>query len=438
MHQAPACPTCASPLRWFAELQQWGCDRCRVMVPVVKQPPQARAARSRRPLWLGVGALALVGGGVAMAVILTSHGDATPEHAATTSPKLDAGTPPPVAVKTAPPAPPPTLGKAEATDAADVWLWPRSDGSYLVASRVFEAVFPSRPSIQVTRSPSPTSDGKVFDVYRFDVEQGKTAALHFEVVAAGTDAKDSGALALMRKQVEKVGKLTETKRDDHGQEVVELAATNPAGQLLRIDSRIDVKRGLFTNANAASVPTSRELGNRFLASVHLRPAIDPVDDAQTLTGVRIRKVGKKLVAHDKTDLFTVELPWPAKVTRTVDPANHEVKVVITATKKKATIAIDIAQRSPWDGLALGPTGVAAASDLLEKELGKPHVKVTRSEKPLAGLPATRFDTVAAHRKTQVWQVWNRYQERLYRVSCADAPCDTVTKSFHFADPEPLP
>ena len=28
----PACPTCASPGRWIAESNAWGCDRCRVFI----------------------------------------------------------------------------------------------------------------------------------------------------------------------------------------------------------------------------------------------------------------------------------------------------------------------------------------------------------------------------------------------------------------------
>src|SRR4051812_904652 len=68
MTQGPVCPTCGMYLRWFPELGQWGCDRCRTMVPVHQaRPPGAR--KSRNTLWIALGALAVAGGGVAVAVL---------------------------------------------------------------------------------------------------------------------------------------------------------------------------------------------------------------------------------------------------------------------------------------------------------------------------------------------------------------------------------
>ena len=52
---APPCPVCATPLRWFPDQQAWGCDRCRQMI--VPAPHGMPQRRGKLP-WI------LVGGGV--------------------------------------------------------------------------------------------------------------------------------------------------------------------------------------------------------------------------------------------------------------------------------------------------------------------------------------------------------------------------------------
>jgi hypothetical protein len=106
----PNCPSCAGPLRWDGV--QWLCDRCRIAYPPQPQPspppqayapPQAyppaqahqqpyypqpapaAAPRSSVKLWLILGGLVLVGGAVALILVLTlgggggRHGAASPE-----------------------------------------------------------------------------------------------------------------------------------------------------------------------------------------------------------------------------------------------------------------------------------------------------------------------------------------------------------------------
>lgn len=51
VHQTPPCPRCSAALRWFPDLQQWGCDRCRVMYPPQQthQDGAHEAAAATRP-----------------------------------------------------------------------------------------------------------------------------------------------------------------------------------------------------------------------------------------------------------------------------------------------------------------------------------------------------------------------------------------------------
>jgi hypothetical protein len=145
--------------------------------------------------------------------------------------------------------------------------------------------------------------------------------------------------------------------------------------------------------------------------VHLRPLADATTDPSTLTGIRVRKNGKLFEAHDKTDGFTIDLPWMADVVRTVDAANSVVHVALTATRAKATILVNIDEKAAWDALGITPTVVD-------------------------GLAAD--DRTWAAKQKHVWThlTWNRFQHRLYRVSCTGTPCDAVSESLHFADPAP--
>jgi len=43
MVNGPPCQQCGYPLRWFAEQNAWGCDRCRQMFPAAPQPMQQQA-----------------------------------------------------------------------------------------------------------------------------------------------------------------------------------------------------------------------------------------------------------------------------------------------------------------------------------------------------------------------------------------------------------
>src|SRR5262245_61345645 len=78
--QTPPCPACGTPLRWFPEMNAWGCDRCRQMIPVGPTPgygpapgfgpgpaqghshmPHTQAEKVRTFILLGVLAIAVVG-----------------------------------------------------------------------------------------------------------------------------------------------------------------------------------------------------------------------------------------------------------------------------------------------------------------------------------------------------------------------------------------
>jgi hypothetical protein len=77
MVSGPACTVCGSPLRWFADQNAWGCDRCRQMFPAqqsalqqapMQQQAPPRPAGSKKPLAIIVG-LVVIGGIVIAAVV---------------------------------------------------------------------------------------------------------------------------------------------------------------------------------------------------------------------------------------------------------------------------------------------------------------------------------------------------------------------------------
>jgi hypothetical protein len=83
MVNAPSCAQCGSPLRWFAEQNAWGCDRCRKMFPAqpAQMPQQPRqmahqpqSAQRRSGMKLAIGGLVVVGGIVAIVVATSGKG----------------------------------------------------------------------------------------------------------------------------------------------------------------------------------------------------------------------------------------------------------------------------------------------------------------------------------------------------------------------------
>jgi hypothetical protein len=71
----PACPVCGTSLRWFPELNAWGCDRCQQMIaPATAGRGRAPARRSRTTLFVvvGVGAAAAV---AAIVALVAGRGD---------------------------------------------------------------------------------------------------------------------------------------------------------------------------------------------------------------------------------------------------------------------------------------------------------------------------------------------------------------------------
>ena len=217
-----------------------------------------------------------------------------------------------------------------------------------------------------------------------------------------------------------------------------MSASDASGATVRIDTRLDLPRGLMVNAAATTTDATRAADDRFLASVHLRRPTDAVADPTTLVGVRVRKAGKKLVMHDKTDAFTVEIPWPGKVTRAVDAKDRRVDITMTAAKKGSKVVVTISEMTAWDALAVTPSELLRTIDGFKTFVDQQSAKTTQAAETLGGLPATRLDPSApkAASKIEAHLVWNAYQHRLYQIFCTDTPCDPIAKSLHFADPTP--
>jgi len=97
--------------------------------------------------------------------------------------------------------------------------------------------------------------------------------------------------------------------------------------------------------------------------------------------------------------------------RTVDAKNNVVHVAISGSKGKSTITVDVEEKAAWDALGITPTVV----DGLVKD-------------------DQQWAAKQKHVTTQL--TWNRFQHRLYRVTCTATPCDAVIKSLRFAAPEP--
>ena len=418
MTQGPPCANCGTLLSWFPDQEQWGCASCRVMYPAqaIAAVAAIPARRARQRVLVIAAVSVILVAGAAIAATIAFH-DA-PHVDASVVADGGAGKPKPPA--TPPPPPfdpeePATLGTPVPAPIGDFWSWPRSDGSVLVTSPLVDAVFPSPPTFEL-KPGAKTKDGRPTEVYNIAVAD-KVHILNLQIVALGRGARDDGAVPAMEAAMKKLGPVTATTYIDNSAkslEVTRLTAVEPAtatteDSRMLVDARIDTSRGLFVYATADTVPSYNALGEAFLAHVHVRQLGDATSDPSTLAGVRVRKPGKLYEAHDKGDGFVVALPWMAKVARNVDVANNVVHVTITATKGKAKVVLGIDEKAAWDALGITP-GVVAG---LERD----DQKWAASQK---------------HVTTQLQ--WNRFQHRLYRLSCTNTSCDEVAKSLRFADP----
>ena len=306
-------------------------------------------------------------------------------------------------VVAAPTDPDVTLGVSEKAGVADFWITPRSDGSYLVTTSIVTATFPAKPTAKVAKSTRPNADGKYFDIYTFAVESKPGVLYQLEIIAMGRNMRDEGGFKNLEAELAKVGKVDKVDRTEDGRPVTRFTA----GSIV-LDGRIDLARGLIINSTATTDAATKPIGQAFLASVHVRGAVDPVDDPDTLVGVRQRPAtGKnskgRFELHDGEENFTIDVPATMKVEREIDAAQHAVVVTASSTKRRAVFAITISELAAWDALAIGPTKLAALQ--------------------------------AANKKAHL--VWNAFQHRMYRVTCTDTPCDPIVKSLHFAEPLPV-
>ena len=283
-----------------------------------------------------------------------------------------------------------TNGTPVQAGVADFWVTPRSDGSFLVSSPLVRATFPTKPEIKVAPASKPNADGKTFDIYTMSAPP-----YELNVLSMGRNVRDTGSLHNLEIEVGKAGKVVKTERSEEGMPVTRLAVADK----VVLDGRVDLVHGLIVYSIANGPQTAATAA--YLASIHVTIPPDPVDDPDALSGVRQRKGAKtKLIVHDPDDHFTFEIPFNAKVERKVDTDAHAVTVAI----KKKNVVVTISEIAAWDALAIGPTKLA---------------ELSAKAKPKAHL------------------VWNAFQHRLFRVVCgAEAPCDPIVKSFHFADPEP--
>src|SRR5262249_45074512 len=148
-----------------------------------------------------------------------------------------------------------------------------------------------------------------------------------EVLSNGYGLKDDDvakSVQAMREIVTKVGAVAEKTRDENGVKVYGFTTTDKTNATLRVEARIDAMRGFSMTATTVTTTATAAQGDEFLANAHMRQAPDPLKDPATLEGVRIRKAGKNFVAHDKADLFTIELPWMATVERKFIPEKFHV------------------------------------------------------------------------------------------------------------------
>lgn len=424
------CPTCRKPMTWVPAAQQWSCAPCGAMFaaqPVMLPAFPMAMQPNKSKLPLVVGALAVVGAGVAIALIAM-------RHKPTAAKPMLADEPAAVPAVDAPkpkPAPPPTptpiarwpdsfaLDHPEMFGLGDFWIWHREDNASAIRSRLFEVAFPHKPVASYANGYVMTDD------------LAGRGLLSLTVIAGKTDAKAFSTDPIKR-ELAALGPVTENKRIDRGTDVAIFDAKG-ASESARTEVWIDTAHGLVLVARAKIIASDQPFADAFFASVHLRPAPpDPYDDAKTLV-VRVKQQKGKYQAHDALNNFTLELPWATKVKRVLEPSGlRSVQVTVDSRRGSALATLIVHEMSDWDSLADTPPNQASYIEetrmALEKDT-KATVKV--AQETLAGVPTTRLDAKARGHSLHQHMLWNRYQHRLYILQCTDAPCDTIALSLAF-------
>jgi hypothetical protein len=413
-------------------------------------PSAVSITKSRNFLWIVFGALVVAAGGVAVAIIMFSNKSgatattAPADAGVVAAPKtsghsvtklaLDAGAETP-----ATPTATPTLGAPVRLDIGDFWEWPRADGSYYIASPLFDVVFPDKPVIKIEQGKVSDANHKPIDVYTM-ISKTDARMVELQLIPYGRHLEDKGMAAGVQRELAKQGVVTSSSRMEGSQRVDVWTTTTATKSLVQLEMRVDSERGFVLAASTESTDAGRADAMAMLRSVHIRAPADTAADPETLVGVRIRKTGTKFVAHDHVDGFTIELPWFAKVKRTVDTKLAFVKVEVSADKKKSQLVLGIIETAPWDAIVWASPSRRAELDQKDAkvvgELAGGETKTSGME--IGGLPGTAIDaTGKAKQKVQSRTVYNAFQHRRYTLTCVDAPCDAVAKSLHFADPVPI-
>ena len=395
-----------------------------------------------------LGAIVAIGLGVVIAVVVTRSGAAPASSpgarvAASGSPR-DAGTvaPRPDAGSSAVPAPnPPTAvreGEPMLSAVGDFWLYPRSDGSVRVVSPLVEVTFPHRPVVTLQPSPTKTADGKDFDVYRFTDEPASGVMRRLEVISLGRNARIVAGNAT-RDSFEKVGTVKETASEEQGVLIKDLEVVDREGTRLRARIATDLPRGVLMILTTLSPAGSAEdqLDDVTRASMHLRKAPEPTTDPMVLGGTTAVKKAKQFVVRDRAGTFSVTLPWPAKIVRTIK--QKTVLLELHAKSGKASIDLTFAEWSSGDFLR--ETHQAKTTEKmrtsLAEALGMPFeivpAKLDWLEASLVR-PAGKLPKRVGRLET--WIAPDRSSRRLVSVQCVDAPCAAVVKSLVLARPVP--
>jgi hypothetical protein len=113
--QTPPCPACGTPLRWFPEMNAWGCDRCQQMLPAAGPPvqqgrwshtPKTQAEKTRTMILGGVLVVAVIG----VVIMLATDDKKSDDSGESSSPDVEAS----AESDTQPAAPAPTPAPAPA------------------------------------------------------------------------------------------------------------------------------------------------------------------------------------------------------------------------------------------------------------------------------------------------------------------------------------
>jgi hypothetical protein len=259
------------------------------------------------------------------------------------------------------------------------------------------------------------------------------------VVSSLGKATDFGDEDDPKGRMAKLGTVKERRFQDRGMAVTEYRVDlAEVSGTMRMQVRKDSQHGLVVNGLAAVLNSASHgaFADKFFDGLHVHPT-STAADPHTFDRLAIKPSAKGFTVSDAQ--FQIELPWEPKVEHV--PAKNESIIKLSATHGDADFALLIDEVPST--MALSRTGrwlddlTQRELDGLLKSLADSHPKGDK-QNGTSGSSELRVIQIKGDNGvfSENWLIWDRFQHRMYQLTCAQLSCAGIAKSINLVPTKP--